>query len=64
MAANWITDRPPDVRRRPSPPAEAPRLELPLYRPRFEPPPEPDSGAEDEVRSEPDRGLAMVDFYI
>lgn len=60
MPAIWITDRP--TRRPPSRPAEAPRLELPLPRPSVEqakPRQETPSASE-----EPERGVAIVDFYL
>lgn len=59
MAANWITDRP-IVRRRPTPVAEAPRLELPLHRPTFE----RAKPREEAKPPQAERGIAVVDFYI
>ncbi len=58
MPATWIIERP-SLRRRP-PPAERPRLELPLHQPAFE-------HARPQREPEPEqakRGAAVVDFYI
>lgn len=60
MPANWIIERP---TRRPSPRpvVEQPRLELPLHRPAFE---QAQPRQEAEASDDPERGIAIVDFYI
>lgn len=59
MPANWISDRP-SVRRMPRP-LQAPRLELPVPQPVFEPAPSADQGERGEQAK---RGSVVVDFYI
>ena len=58
MPANWITERP-SLRRMPRP-VQAPRLELPLPQPAFEPAPAHEQGEREPAK----RGSVVVDFYI